>query len=347
MRFVFVLLLAYTINADIATENDVLVLNDENFDIAIGSNDFVMVEFYAPWCGHCKALAPEWDIAAAELKNHSIKLAKVDTSDKACEGVTRRYMISGFPTIYFFKYQNKLEYNEARDAEKIVSWALRHSGPSATVLTSVDQIGIAKKNFDVLVVGYFPDPSSPLVKSLYAVADAKESIKMFVTHSKEIAAHLGLRKEKDALVVLKEFDEGRADLELSSIDPPQAFDRMLSFVKANTYPLVSVFYNRDAQKIFSPRITVTSLYPPSPTSYRAATSTHMLLLSLLLLLLCIRPTPCSSQMRRRTTTSPPSRSPPRWPVSCAARCSSSTFWPRTPPSCSSSRWTKVSEHPNY
>ncbi len=64
-----------------ATDKDVIVLTDATFDGAVlGSKDIWMVELYAPWCGHCKALEPEWNEAARTLKG-KVKLAKVDATE--------------------------------------------------------------------------------------------------------------------------------------------------------------------------------------------------------------------------------------------------------------------------
>jgi len=59
---------------------DVIELTDENFDkTVLNSEDMWLVEFYAPWCGHCKNLAPEWATAATELKG-KIKLGALDAT---------------------------------------------------------------------------------------------------------------------------------------------------------------------------------------------------------------------------------------------------------------------------
>ena len=65
-----------------AAADDVIVGTGKNFDKIIKDNSFVVAEFYAPWCGHCKNLEPEYAKAAAELKTSGlpIKLVKVISS---------------------------------------------------------------------------------------------------------------------------------------------------------------------------------------------------------------------------------------------------------------------------
>lgn len=87
-------------SASNAASSDVVTLTDDNFDdLVLNSGDVWLVEFYAPWCGHCKALAPEWDQAALELKG-SVKLGALDAEANKVKAA--EFGIRGFPTIKVF-----------------------------------------------------------------------------------------------------------------------------------------------------------------------------------------------------------------------------------------------------
>jgi protein disulfide-isomerase-like protein len=129
MRFIFFLifaLIATVINA--SNSGDVITLNNDNFATHVyDSKDPILVEFHAPWCGHCKTLAPEYAKAATALKG-KVKLAAIDATK--FDDYNAKYKIQGFPTLKFFKSGDALpiEYDGERTADGIVQWVLKKSG---------------------------------------------------------------------------------------------------------------------------------------------------------------------------------------------------------------------------
>jgi protein disulfide-isomerase A6 len=84
------------------SDKDVVVLTEANFEsLVFGSRDIWFVEFYAPWCGHCKSLEPEWNAAATAMKGQ-VKFGKVDATVES--SLASRFGISGYPTIKYWGY---------------------------------------------------------------------------------------------------------------------------------------------------------------------------------------------------------------------------------------------------
>ncbi|OQR87228.1 disulfide-isomerase [Achlya hypogyna] len=110
------------------SSSDVVTLTDDNFDdLVLNSGDVWLVEFYAPWCGHCKSLAPEWEQAASELRG-AVKLGALDAT--AHEAKAAEYGIKGFPTIKLFgpnaaSAADAVDYQGPRQASGITAYALQ------------------------------------------------------------------------------------------------------------------------------------------------------------------------------------------------------------------------------
>ena len=90
-------------NYHVIEDKGIYVLNRDTFAHFVMPKDLVLVEFYAPWCGHCKRLDPEYVKAAKILKEKApgVILAKVDASKES--ELAKEYMVQGFPTLTLFR----------------------------------------------------------------------------------------------------------------------------------------------------------------------------------------------------------------------------------------------------
>ncbi|XP_010718060.1 protein disulfide-isomerase A2-like [Meleagris gallopavo] len=124
---------------ELEEEDGVLVLHEHNFARALREHRLLLVEFYAPWCGHCRRLAPEFARAAALLRNGSeaARLGKVDAV--AQTALSTEFHIEAFPTLKLFRDGNRthpVAYSGRMDAEGMALWVQRRAGPSATLLVA-------------------------------------------------------------------------------------------------------------------------------------------------------------------------------------------------------------------
>ncbi|XP_032479701.1 protein disulfide-isomerase A3 isoform X2 [Phocoena sinus] len=142
----------------LAAASDVLELTDDNFESRIsdtGSAGLMLVEFFAPWCGHCKKLAPEYEAAATRLKG-IVPLAKVDCT--ANTNTCNKYGVSGYPTLKIFRDGEEAgAYDGPRTADGIVSHLKKQAGPASVGLRTEEEFEKFISDKDASVVGFFKD----------------------------------------------------------------------------------------------------------------------------------------------------------------------------------------------
>ena len=86
----------------------VIELSEENFEETINNNDFVIVDFWAQWCGPCKSFAPTYEKISAEFPD--IVFGKVNTEEE--QGIAAHFQIRSIPTLMMFREQ-VIIYSEA------------------------------------------------------------------------------------------------------------------------------------------------------------------------------------------------------------------------------------------
>jgi len=186
-----------------AVEDGVVVLTDSNFKSFLKTKDLVLVAFYAPWCGHCKRLAPEFSKAAIELANANppVVLAKIDCTaqKKTCEKIG----VHGYPTLKIVRGQSEGEFKDykgPRTAEGIVKHMLAQVGPALIEVYSVEEAErfVPKPNGEgvpkVSVFWFSKDPRGDFER-FREVAEAWRGmgITFLHTHEEEVLQHYRIR----------------------------------------------------------------------------------------------------------------------------------------------------------
>jgi len=223
--------------AEYEKEDGVLVLGDSDFADAVKDHDYLLAEFYAPWCGHCKSLAPEYAKAAKALADlEGVALAKIDATIHS--EVAKKYGVRGYPTLKWFKKdpENALEYGGGRKEAEIVSWIKKKTGPPAVEVADVEAATKLKADNEVVVVGYFAEASKD---DFIAVADKFDDVPFAFTSNADVAKELDLAD--GGITLFKQFDEGFNKFESGDL---------AEFVKTNSLAYVTEFSDKTAPKIF-------------------------------------------------------------------------------------------------
>jgi thiol-disulfide isomerase/thioredoxin len=114
--------------AGAAAQGEVVTLTDDTFEhhtqASSGQTTGAwFVKFYAPWCGHCRAMAGTWAELAVEVEGTGVIIADVDATANPITTDRFRGLVKGFPTLLLFRDRGVFKYTGTRDLESLRAFA--------------------------------------------------------------------------------------------------------------------------------------------------------------------------------------------------------------------------------
>ncbi|WFD39771.1 protein disulfide-isomerase [Malassezia japonica] len=203
----FVLLAALLLTALVHASNVLDLTKTALYDSTVGKEAGVLVEYFAPWCGHCKRLAPEYEKLADSFsrKKDKVLIAKVDADENKELG--RRIGLQGFPTIKWFPAHSTeaVEYSGQRTAEALAQFVTEQSNVRSRIPAPEPEavVELTSSNFDEVV----NNPELDVLVEFYApwcghcknLAPIYEKVaKVFRRDSKCVVAKIDANAEENA-----------------------------------------------------------------------------------------------------------------------------------------------------
>ncbi|KAL5362722.1 thioredoxin-like protein [Aspergillus floccosus] len=137
--------------------SNVEMLTDSSFKSTIGGDKDVLVAFTAPWCGHCKNLAPTWETLANDFAlEPNVVIAKVDAEAENARATAKDQGVTGYPTIKFFPKGSTegIAYSGARSEEAFIDFLNEKTGTNRAVGGGLNEKAGTVAALDELVARY-------------------------------------------------------------------------------------------------------------------------------------------------------------------------------------------------
>jgi len=216
-----------------ARASNVIDLVPKNFDEIVGQGRPALVEFFAPWCGHCKNLAPIYEQLADAYSHakHQVTIAKVD-ADGEGRPLGQKYGVTGFPTLKWFSADGEVEtYESGRDLESLLDFITKKSGVKSNIKP--------------------PPPPQALVLDAFTFDGALDSKNVLVSFTAPWCSHC--KKLKPTYELVATTFKPESDCIVANVDGDAAVNKHLAKkYDVSSFPTIMFFSkdNKDAPEVY-------------------------------------------------------------------------------------------------
>ncbi|KAK3680023.1 hypothetical protein LTR78_000400 [Recurvomyces mirabilis] len=137
-----------------AEASKVEMLNDKTFKEMVGADKDAIVAFTAPWCGHCKTLAPIWEKVASDFSaESSVLIAKVDCEAENAKATAQDAGVKSYPTIFYYPKGSKegIPYSGGRSEQDLITFMNEKAGTYRSVGGGLNPLAGTVPSLDSLV----------------------------------------------------------------------------------------------------------------------------------------------------------------------------------------------------
>lgn len=192
---------------------EVKVLTKRNFEDEIKQSELSLVKFFAPWCGHCQKLAPEFEKASALLAGKAL-LAEVDCASDDNKELCGQFSISGYPTLIFFrKGVEDGHYSGSRTANGIVEYIESQVGSAVKTISSEKELQTFLDSGKAVAFLVASNENSPVLQTISNLAPKYRLHMTFVVTTDQTVMPdlpvdtVAVLRKKDREIFLAEGDE--------------------------------------------------------------------------------------------------------------------------------------------
>ncbi|KIY51914.1 thioredoxin-domain-containing protein [Fistulina hepatica ATCC 64428] len=220
-------------------DGEVLALSQDTFLNTIAQGP-AFVKFYAPWCAHCKTLAPMWKELAKAMQG-KVTIAEVDC--EAHGALCKSYKVKGYPTLqYFNKIDTRTEYTGARTLEKLIAFVDQASAPLLQTVTPEELDAVVREN-EVVYLALLHSVDGGVGRTVRrSAARLLGTPRVYTSSSEALRTHYGVpHSAKWAVLAFKDRNSREPTAAFygtaTSAATPQEKSALIEWMFANRLPL--------------------------------------------------------------------------------------------------------------